>query len=114
MVFDPAAFAQRQLDAYNAKDLAAFIAEYTDDVVVHRLPDSSPVLVGKPALAAHYRDNRFNLPNLHAEVINRMVMGNKVVDHELITGLAESPIQAIAIYEVTEKGIGKVWFLSPG
>lgn len=114
MAFDPAAFAQRQLDAYNAKDLAAFIAEYTDDIVVYRLPGSSPVLVGKAAFAAHYRDNRFSLENLHAEVINRMVMGNKVVDHEVITGLAESPVQAIAIYEVTEQGISKAWFLSPG
>ena len=42
--FDPAAFAQRQLDAYNAHDLERFVAEYTDDVVVYRLPGTEPVM----------------------------------------------------------------------
>ena len=36
--FSPEAFAQRQLDAYNARDLERFIREYTEDVVVYRLP----------------------------------------------------------------------------
>lgn len=40
--FNPADFAQRQLDAYNARDLERFIAEYTDDVVVYRLPETAP------------------------------------------------------------------------
>ena len=42
--FDPVAFAQRQLDAYNAHDLERFVAEYTDDVVVYRLPGTEPVM----------------------------------------------------------------------
>ena len=41
--FDPAAFAQRQLDAYNARDLDNFIREYTDDVVIYRLPGAKPI-----------------------------------------------------------------------
>ena len=35
--FEPAAFAQRQLDAYSARDLERFVREYTDDVQVVRL-----------------------------------------------------------------------------
>jgi hypothetical protein len=50
---DPAAFAQRQLDAYNARDLERFIREYAEDVVVYRLPDPKPIIVGRAALAAH-------------------------------------------------------------
>lgn len=110
--FDPAAFAQRQLDAYNARDLTRFVAEYTDDVEVYRLPGAGPVLQGKQQLADHYRKNRFNLPDLHAKLVNRMVFGNKVIDQEYVTGVAEMPMEVAAIYEVTPQGISKVWFVS--
>lgn len=111
--FDPEGFAQRQLDAYNARDLQRFVSEYTDDVVVYRLPDSAPALVGREALAAHYRDNRFNLPDLHARLVNRMVFGNKVIDQEIVYGVPGAPMDGAAIYEVTERGISRVWFVSP-
>ncbi|MFG6467073.1 nuclear transport factor 2 family protein [Roseateles sp. BYS87W] len=112
--FDPAAFAQRQLDAYNARDLDRFLAEYTDDVVAYRLPDATPQLVGKAAFGARYRDHRFNLPGLHAELVNRMVFGNKVIDHERVHGVEPHPQEVAAIYEVTPQGIAKVWFVSGG
>lgn len=109
--FDPAAVAQRQLDAYNARDLAAFVAEYTDDVQVFTLPDPRPVCVGKAAFAAHYRDHRFHLPELRAELVNRMVFGNKVIDQEIVHGVPGAPVHCAAIYEVTPAGIARVWFV---
>ena len=112
MSFDPEAFAQRQLDAYNARDLARFVREYTEDVQVFRLPDPNPSIVGREALAAHYRDNRFSLPDLHAQLVNRMVFGNKVIDQEIVTGLPTGTMSAAAIYEVTPQGISRVWFVS--
>ena len=112
--FDPAAFAQRQLDAYNARDLARFVAEYTEDVRVWRLPGTEPVLVGRAALAEHYRQHRFNLPALHAELVQRLVFGNKVIDQERVTGVQPTPMEVAAIYEVTPAGISRVWFVSGG
>jgi len=109
--FDPAGFAQRQLDAYNARDLKLFIREYTEDVQVFLLQNPEPILVGKAAFAAHYRDKRFNLPELRAEVIARMVFGNKVIDQEIVHGVPGAPVHAAAIYEVTDLGISKVWFV---
>ncbi|HSB24386.1 MAG TPA: nuclear transport factor 2 family protein [Burkholderiaceae bacterium] len=111
--FDPEGYAQRQLDAYNARDLERFVAEYTDDVQVFVLPDPKPVSVGKAALAVHYRDNRFNLPDLHAKLVSRMVFGNKVIDQEIVYGVPGAPLDGAAIYEVTPKGIAKVWFVRP-
>jgi hypothetical protein len=106
---------QRQLDAYNDHDLDRFVAEYTDDVQVFRPPATEPVLQGKAAFAAHYAANRFNLPALHAELVNRMVLGNKVIDHERITGLPGDggPVDAAAVYEVADGLIRRVWFFSP-
>lgn len=110
--FDPEGFAQRQLDAYNARDLQRFVAEYTDDVVAFRLPGAAPIIQGKQAFAEHYRLNRFSLPGLHAELVNRMVFGNKVIDQERVYGLGMEPRDVAAIYEVTPGGICKVWFVT--
>jgi hypothetical protein len=106
----PAEPVQRQLEAYNARDLGRFVAEYSDDVQVFRPPDSNPVLSGKDAFARHYADNRFTLPRLHAEVLHRIVAGNVVVDHERITGLQEGAVEAIAVYRVDGERIRAVWF----
>ena len=110
--FEPAVLAQRQLDAYNARDLERFVAEYTDDVAVYRLAEAKPFLEGKAAVSEHYRTKRFNLPDLHAELVNRMVFGNKVIDQERVTGVQPDPMEVAAIYEVTPSGISKVWFVS--
>jgi hypothetical protein len=101
---------QRQLDAYNAHDLERFVAEYTDDIQVFRPPAAEPVISGKQAFAAHYAKNRFTLSSLHAEVVNRMVSGDTVVDHERITGLQEGAVDAVAVYKVSGGLISAVWF----
>lgn len=101
---------QRQLDAYNDHDLERFIAEYTEDVRVFRLPAPEPVLSGKQALADHYARNRFSVPGLHAELLNRMVSGHIVVDHERVTGLPGGELEAVAVYEVVDARIRSVWF----
>jgi hypothetical protein len=40
------------------------------------------------------------VPHLHAELVNRMAFGNKVIDHERVTGLRETAKEVAAIYEV--------------
>lgn len=109
---DSEAPVQRQLEAYNARDLARFVAEYAEDVEVFRPPSTEPSLVGKAALAEHYAKNRFNLPKLHAELVSRMVLGNKVIDHERISGLGDGVMEAAAVYEVRDGLIRRVWFFS--
>jgi hypothetical protein len=107
---DPVGPVQRQLDAYNARNLDRFIAEYADDIKVFRPPSVEPVLNGKAAFAEHYATNRFTLPALHARLVNRIVAGNKVADHEDITGLPQGQVEAIAVYEVVDDRIRTVWF----
>lgn len=101
---------QRQLDAYNARDLERFLAEYTDDVQVFRPPATEPLVRGKQAFGEHYARNRFNLPDLHARLVNRMVSGKIVVDQEEVTGVPGGPLAAVAVYEVVDGRIRTVWF----
>ena len=57
-------------------------------------------------LAAH----RFKLPKLHAELINRIVPGNNVVDHERFCGVRDEPFEAALVLEVSGALISKVCF----
>ena len=101
---------QRQLEAYNDRDLARFVAQYTDDVRVFRPPAPEPVLAGKAAFEAHYAAHRFDLTALHADVLNRLVVGNKVIDHERVSGVRDEPFDAAVVYEVRDGLIATVWF----
>ena len=52
---------QAQLDAYNARDLQAFVACYDEQIEVFRPPAAEPVIAGIAALAQHYADKRCQL-----------------------------------------------------
>lgn len=104
---------QQQLDAYNARDLERFIAVYADDVQVFRPPVGEPSMVGRQALADFHRTQRFNLPALRAELVNRIVLGNKVVDHERVFGIRDQPFEVAVVYAVRDGLIRSVWFFSP-
>ena len=109
---DPATVVQRQLDAYNRRDLDAFVATYADDTKVYRMPTTEPTLSGKHELAEFYRTARFNQPALHAELVHRSVLGGTVVDHERITGLRADPLEAVAVYAVEDGLIRTVWLFT--
>ena len=104
---------QEQLEAYNARDLERFAATYSDAIRIYRLPAAEPAIVGKAQLAETYR-KRFSSPSLHADIVNRIVLGNKVIDHERVVGIKEVPIEAVAVYEVVSGLIETVWFFYPG
>jgi hypothetical protein len=103
---------QHQLDAYNARDLPRFLEVYEDDVVVYRLPSKEPAFTGRGQLAEFYRTQRFNLPALRAELMNRMVIGSLVIDHERVHGVRDRPFEVAASYRVVDGLIRTVWFFS--
>lgn len=109
----PESVVQRQLDAYNARDVEGILATYANDAQQFEFPDKL-LATGTAALRERFA-TRFQETNLHAQLLHRMVMGNKVIDHEEVTRtFPEGPgkIQLIAIYEVQDGKIAKAWFLS--
>jgi hypothetical protein len=108
----PVELVQQQLDAYNARELDRFVAVYSESVRVYRPPATEPVLAGKEAFARFYATQRFNLSGLRAEVLQRMVVGNCVIDHERVHGVREHPFEAAAVYVVADGRIDAVWFFS--
>ncbi|KPC54072.1 nuclear transport factor 2 family protein [Amantichitinum ursilacus] len=108
---DPAALIQAQLDAYNAHDIDAFVACYAEDVRAAVWPSDATRLQGRIAFAGYYRLHRFNRPNLHAELVNRIVFGHVVIDHEIITGLDQLTVEVVAMYQIKDGLIASVHFV---
>ena len=104
---------QRQVDAYNDRDLDRFVSNYSDNVAVFRMPSTVPRLSGKAQFAQFYATQRFNLPGLRADIVNRIVLGNKVIDHERVWGVRAGPMEVAAVYEIVGELIERVWFFSP-
>ena len=109
----PEAVVQRQFEAANAHDIDRFIVEVADDAQVFMPPAVAPTLVGKAAIAHHYSTKRFNIPSLHYELLNRMVTGNIVVDHERITGIEAKPYEVVLVYQVVDGRVQTVWLFRP-
>jgi imidazolonepropionase-like amidohydrolase len=109
----PETLVQQQLNAYNARDLDAFLEPYSDDVVLYRYPDQLSS-EGKAALRPVYQRLFEQVPELHCQLVNRMVLGNKVIDYERVSGFPDGRvIEAIAQYEIKGGKIIRVTFLYP-
>jgi hypothetical protein len=108
----PVEVVEEQLGAYNARDLERFAATYSDDIRIWRMPAAEPSIAGQAQLREVYA-KRFSSPNLHATIVNRIAIGDKVVDHERVVGIEAGPIEAIAVYQVVHGLIAEVWFYRP-
>jgi len=110
---DPASVVQRQLDAYNARDVDTLLAIYADDAALYEHPDKL-LAQGIAALRERFA-LRFQEPNLHAALLHRIVAGDKVIDHERVTRtFPEGPgtIELIMIYEVQAGRITRAWTIA--
>jgi hypothetical protein len=105
----PVEVVERQLIAFNTKDLTGFLATFSEDVCVYEMPHAKPVLVGKLAFKAAYSKPLSN-PTLRAEIVSRIQVGNKIVDHERVHGYKPEPYDVVAVYEVDQELIRAMWF----
>ncbi|ELR71944.1 putative steroid delta-isomerase domain protein [Fulvivirga imtechensis AK7] len=100
-----------QLKGYNQRDIETFITPYSEDVEVYTFPNDLKYK-GKDKLRASYEGSFKRLTERKAKVINRMVYGSQVIDHEEITGLPNGIVaHAVAIYVIEGGKISKVYFL---
>jgi len=75
--------AQAQLDAYNAQDLEAYCAFFTPDLIVSDL-NGAISTQGIAAFHAKYEGVFATFPQNKVELLNRITLGNTVIDHELV------------------------------
>lgn len=102
---------QTQLDAYNTGDLELFLSAYSDTVKIYNFPNELRSS-GKEAMRKGYGGMFDRLKDLHCRLVNRTVMGDKVIDHESVIFRKEDPpTEVIAIYRVGNGLIQEVWFM---
>lgn len=105
----PEELVQRQVEAYNARDLEAFMATFSEDVVINYFPEKTRYK-DKAAMRERFVKYFANTPDLHCEIKNRITISNKVIDEEYI--LANGKYRsAVAVYEVEDGLIKKVTFI---
>ena len=103
---------QAQLDAYNARDVEAFLRPYHPEVELARLPGGEVFARGHEQMRAVYADLFARAPELHCRLVTRICHDRFVVDHEDVTGHPAAPrVGAVAIYEVRDGLIRRAWFL---
>lgn len=110
---DPASVVQRQLEAYNARNLDALMAIYAADAQMFEHPDKL-LAEGTVALRERFAA-RFRELNLHATLLHRIVAGALVLDHERVTRtFQEGPgeVELVMTYEVQAGRIVRAWIIT--
>jgi len=105
----PEVIVQRQLEAYNARNIEAFLDTYSDNIKLYNFPQQLTT-DGKVAMRDRFSNFFKNTPDLHCEIKNRIIKGNKVIDEEYVTANGQH-FTAVAIYEITNNQISKVTFI---
>lgn len=105
----PAISVQKQVDSFNKRELKSFVSCFSDEVIVKNFPVDT-MYVGKSKLIENYKKFFANNPNAKVAVIKRIVVGNKVIDEELVTIKGKKNRQ-VAIYEVKNGKIISMTFI---
>ena len=91
---------ERQIAAFNARDLEAFIATYASDATVTGVAGAVEGLRGHEALRRHF-GARLAQPGIRVMIEERVALGRWIVDRETVTNEIGSA-EAIVVYEVEE------------
>lgn len=111
MPLSPERVVQRQLDAYNARDLDSWLSTYAPNAEQFAL-HGERLAAGHAEIRARMTE-RFAEPDLHADLLGRFTMGAVIVDHERVTRtLAHGRgfVEMICVYEVRDGLIQKATF----
>jgi hypothetical protein len=101
---------QAQLDAYNAQDLDAYCSYFADDIVVADL-NGAVTTQGLATYRSNYDAVFKKFPENKVELLNRMVLGSTIMDHEkVVRSPGGDTFEVIAIYTLADGKIARVDF----
>ncbi len=110
-MFNNVEIAQAQLDAYNAQDLDKHISYFAEDMTIANLRES-PNLTGIAAYKERMGGVFTQFPQNKVELLGRVTIGNKVLDHEKVMRSPEAePFEVIAVYTILNGKIAHVDFI---
>jgi len=98
---------QGQLDAYNSHDVDRFLAFYAAETVVQD-GNGNVLMEGLDRMKKGYGELFDQSPELRCLLAGRSVLGEYVVDHEIVTGRKGGDVHAIVMYHVRNGKIDHV------
>ena len=106
----PVMLVQKQLNAYNARNLEAFLEPYADEVEIGKVGGKTEKM-NKDKLKSDYSFIN-TVKYLYCRILNRIVVGNTVIDQEEVwlSPKPENLIHAAAVYLIRNGKIVKVLF----
>ena len=107
----PELLVQKQVDAYNAHDLDAFVACHGAAIEFRTMDGKVNPEKGLAALRRGYEDLFKRFPKLKVTVLKRISQGPFVIDQQQAEGMGPKPITVTAIYETSQGKIIRVWFI---
>ena len=107
----PAKIIQKQVEAFNNRDLDDFVSCFSENVRVRQFPDE-PMYQGKSKMRENYQRFFENVKTSNVKVVNRIVLGNTIIDEE-ITKVDGRDGHQVAIYQVANGKIQSMTFIFP-
>ena len=105
------ALVDRQIEAYNNRDIDAFMSCYSKKIKIREF-NGKIVFRGQKKMRILYSQMFNELNNLHCEIQQRIVKNGIIIDHEFIRGFPnKKEIHAVAIYTVENGKIIEVIFI---
>lgn len=106
----PEELANEQLEAYNSRDIEAFLKPYSDTVKVYN-EKHELLYQGIETMRTQYGSMFERTPDLNCKLLNRIAVGNTVIEHEEVVFGEGRKIYAIVMYKVGFDKIQEVHFL---
>lgn len=106
----PTELADAQLEAYNNRDIDAFLAPYADSVKVYN-GQRELLYMGKETMRGRYASLFERTPDLNCNLLNRIAVNNTIIEHEEVTFNGKT-IYAIVMYKVADNKIQEVHFVN--
>ncbi len=89
------------VEAYNAKDVAAFVATYAADAKFCKI-DGTVLLANRETIAAFHQKFFDGNPSAHCVITQHVAMGPFVVDHQQISLEGRPDMHVMLISEVRD------------
>lgn len=101
---------QQQTDAYNRRDIDAYVAVFAPDARIFNFPNGA-VLTGQDAIRRAFGPSFARTPGARVEVLNRAEQGGYVFIEGRVSGAGLEPMTGAAIYEVRDRKIQNAWLV---
>ncbi|MEM7762445.1 MAG: nuclear transport factor 2 family protein [Pseudomonadota bacterium] len=105
----PLQIVNARMAAYNAHDIDAFLAVYSEDIQIYTYPNIALGTKGKAHLRGIF-EPLFDEGQVNVEIHQQITQGNYVINHETVS-FAGKDTKYVSIYEVKDGLIVSVQFV---